>query len=66
MMESMIGPGHKGVSRVIRGGSWNNSARNLRAAYRNANQPGNRLGYLGFRLARGQEPAPGEDGGAIR
>jgi len=48
------GSGHKGASRVIRGGSWNNSARNLRAAYRNANHPGNRNDNLGFRLARAQ------------
>ena len=37
------------VNRVIRGGSWNNHAQNVRAAYRNANDPGNRNNNLGFR-----------------
>lgn len=40
---------------MIRGGSWNSNARNVRAAYRNGNEPGNRDNNLGFRLAR----APG-------
>lgn len=44
-----------GSNRVNRGGSWNNNdAQNLRAAYRNANHPGNRNDNLGFRLARAQ------------
>ena len=37
--------------RVVRGGSWNNNARNLRAANRNNNSPGNRNNNNGFRLA---------------
>jgi Sulfatase-modifying factor enzyme 1 len=37
--------------RVIRGGSWNNDAQNLRAAYRNHNEPTNRNNNLGFRCA---------------
>ncbi|HKI19360.1 MAG TPA: SUMF1/EgtB/PvdO family nonheme iron enzyme [Isosphaeraceae bacterium] len=37
--------------RVIRGGSWNNDAQNVRAAYRNHNQPSNRNHNLGFRCA---------------
>lgn len=41
-----------GSNRVIRGGSWNSNARNVRAANRNANDPGNRNDNLGFRLAR--------------
>jgi hypothetical protein len=44
---------------VIRGGSWNNNARNVRAANRNANQPDNRNNNLGFRClsSRGREYA---------
>ena len=37
--------------RVIRGGSWNNDAQNVRAAYRNHNEPSNRNNNLGFRCA---------------
>lgn len=48
------GAGHTGENRVIRGGSWNDLARNVRAAYRNANPPGNRNSNLGLRLARAQ------------
>jgi formylglycine-generating enzyme required for sulfatase activity len=36
--------------RVIRGGSWDNNARNVRAAYRNNNEPTNRNNNLGVRL----------------
>lgn len=48
-----------GSNRVIRGGSWNANARNVRAAYRNGRQPGNRNDNVGFRLARAQETAGG-------
>lgn len=48
-----------GVHRVIRGGSWNSNARNVRAANRNANDPGNRNDNLGFRLARALKWANG-------
>jgi formylglycine-generating enzyme required for sulfatase activity len=44
-----VGPG-----RVIRGGSWRGYALVVRAANRLWGGPGHRLGYLGFRLARGQ------------
>ncbi|MEM7201928.1 MAG: SUMF1/EgtB/PvdO family nonheme iron enzyme [Planctomycetota bacterium] len=47
--------GLKGSKRVVRGGSWNNDARNLRAAFRNANAPDDRNENLGFRLARAHE-----------
>jgi formylglycine-generating enzyme required for sulfatase activity len=40
-----------GANRVVRGGSWNNNARNVRSAYRNRNEPGNRDNNLGFRCA---------------
>ena len=41
-----------GSIRVKRGGSWNNIARFCRSANRNLDDPGSRLNYLGFRLAR--------------
>ncbi len=43
--------------RVCRGGSWSNSARSCRAAYRLWDPPSFQWFYRGFRLARG--PAPG-------
>jgi len=43
-----------GAKRVVRGGSWDNHARNARAASRNWLPPGVRYDFLGFRLARGQ------------
>jgi len=47
--------------RGLRGGSWNNNARNLRAANRNNNSPGNRNNNNGFRLAS----TPSRAGAAI-
>jgi len=44
-----------GARRVIRGGSWNNFARNVRAAVRNHYEPGDRDYDLGFRCARVQD-----------
>jgi formylglycine-generating enzyme required for sulfatase activity len=41
-----------GSYRVNRGGSWYNSARNCRSAYRVRFTPGSRSSYLGFRLLR--------------
>jgi formylglycine-generating enzyme required for sulfatase activity len=38
--------------RVLRGGSFNNYARNARSANRNDNYPGNRYNTYGFRVAR--------------
>jgi len=43
------------VSRVYRGGSWNNHARNVRCAVRNAKPADNRNDNLGFRLVRAHE-----------
>lgn len=40
----------RGSNRVIRGGSWNNNASNLRSANRNNDRPGNRNDNVGFRL----------------
>jgi eukaryotic-like serine/threonine-protein kinase len=51
----------QGQSRVIRGGSWNNSARNCRSAYRNWNEPGNRWNNQGFRLLAAHLPAEAGD-----
>ena len=48
---------HRGMSveasahRVVRGGSWNNDAQNVRAAYRNNNEPTNRNNNIGCRFA---------------
>jgi hypothetical protein len=36
---------------VIRGGSWNNNASNLRSANRNNNNPDNANNNIGFRVA---------------
>jgi hypothetical protein len=44
----MFGTGDR---RVVRGGSWNNNARNCRSACRNRRNPGNRNDNQGFRLA---------------
>lgn len=40
----------RGVNRVIRGGSWNNNAQNLRSANRNNRAPGNHNSNVGLRL----------------
>jgi hypothetical protein len=39
-----------GSNRVLRGGSWNNNARNCRVTNRNNNSPDNRNNNNGFRL----------------
>ena len=40
-----------GSFRVLRGGSWGNSAGYCRSSFRGSNTPGSRYGYLGLRLA---------------
>jgi formylglycine-generating enzyme required for sulfatase activity len=40
----------EGSNRVVRGGSWNNNARNCRCAYRNNAPPDNRNSNIGFRV----------------
>ncbi|MCP4700099.1 MAG: SUMF1/EgtB/PvdO family nonheme iron enzyme [Gammaproteobacteria bacterium] len=49
--ENPAGP-ETGSNRVIRGGGWNSSPRNVRSASRVRNDLGNRISLLGFRLAR--------------
>jgi formylglycine-generating enzyme required for sulfatase activity len=44
------------LSRVLRGGSWNHSARHVRAAVRGRSYPSLRYLYLGFRPARSSPP----------
>jgi sulfatase modifying factor 1 len=41
-----------GSYRVIRGGGWRNDAWNCRLGFRDGASPGDRHGYLGFRLLR--------------
>jgi formylglycine-generating enzyme required for sulfatase activity len=50
--------------RGLRGGSWVNGGRYLRAALRGGNPPGSRYGSIGLRLARGFQP--GEPAGSTR
>ena len=44
------------AKRVLRGGSWGNYPRYLRAAYRGRYTTGNRDNYIGFRVARTLTP----------
>ncbi|TKB57173.1 MAG: formylglycine-generating enzyme family protein [Nitrospira sp.] len=41
-----------GESRVLRGGSWDNSSGAMRSAYRYRSSPTHRFDYMGFRCAR--------------
>jgi formylglycine-generating enzyme required for sulfatase activity len=51
-----VDPEPKGEARrVVRGGSWSNNARFVRAAYRDHGDPTDRIVSLGFRCARVQE-----------
>ena len=53
-----------GKTRVLRGGSWNDSAWGTRSAFRFHYEPGYRDDSLGFRLVRGREPASASKSGA--
>jgi formylglycine-generating enzyme required for sulfatase activity len=55
------GSGDPGASavRVLRGGSWDSSARDVRAAIRGWNGPGYRNGFIGFRCAEFREGVEG-------
>lgn len=50
---------HSGKYRVVRGGSWDYSAREARAAFRDHGHPSDRDSDLGFRLSRNYD-APGK------
>ena len=63
-VESVTDPLHVGgdasAPRVFRGGSWDRSARSVRAASRDASPPGDRSQSLGFRCSSsGNEPVGG-------
>jgi len=56
----------KGVSRLLRGGSWNYAGKSCRAAIRIMDEPVIRYRTIGFRLAPGQRPGPAEQEAAQR
>lgn len=58
-LENPSGPSI-GSQRVLRGGSWNDSAGLCRSAFRARQAPGYRVSHLGFRVARrvGAYPSP--------
>ena len=50
-----------GSHRVLRGGSWCDDARSVRAACRYMSVPANRFDFAGLRLARGHQPGRGPE-----
>lgn len=57
--EDPLGPTEVGSERVLRGGSWNAYARDVRASYRRRDRLSSAYENVGFRLSRGQGAAPG-------
>ena len=51
LVTNPVGP-DSGTERAVRGGSWGDTARAIRAANRNSNDPTHTFGDVGFRLAR--------------
>ena len=49
------------AARVVRGGSWDYGARNVRAAYRDGREPDSRFDSLGFRCVPGQAESVDRD-----
>ena len=49
-------PGYEGSYRVIRGGGWGSYAEGCSVSYRDPDSPGNRDGYIGFRVALSSVP----------
>lgn len=62
--EDPLGPMEESSFRVVRGGSWDDSARYVRAAYRLGGHPSFAVEGVGFRLSRGQESGPARSRGA--
>jgi formylglycine-generating enzyme required for sulfatase activity len=60
-VDDPMGP-TRGSNRVIRGGGWNGGAGDCRSALRSGDEPGDRDGILGFRVAR----VPAEEAGSPR
>ncbi len=52
VIEDPTGPAEGGI-RVVRGGSWNDGARSVRATLRHGHDPAARPSYIGLRLSRG-------------
>lgn len=57
-IDGSVAKGSVGCSGVLRGGSWINYPRYLRAAYRSRDLTFARTGHFGFRLARTLNPNP--------